>query len=327
MRQFRADRNASSNLSGAWAWKELGQHVSSKAPSNATALKIDLKDTLNTPEPNANDTWFALQSQAWREAFVLPSQRLVFCKIAKVGSSGWLRLLRWAEGQKGWANHPYFVDAHGHVAGLKQLKHFSKEKAMKMLFSPNWTKMVVLRDPLERLQSAFLDKIARAEDVSYGKILSERLYSLPFQQFTSTDFQDFLTRVELGILESPNNKEDQHWKRQSQFCGLHHFHPWYSEMVYMPPKQFNQSEAVLASVLRGIAKKAPDPWLVKQFTWPKPAQRTISEHSTLAREVFDERSCKKALSLYARDYELFGLPRPSCCADHPHVRWSLGNDA
>ena len=128
--------------------------------------------------------------------FVVTEHRLLFCKVAKVASSGWLRLLRRLSGDEGWRGNPYFIDKeHGWVAGVRQLAHLEHADALATLRDrANWTRIVVVRDPAERLLSAFLDKIHRHDDSSTQLAMySSELFGLPESEFaneTSSSAQD-----------------------------------------------------------------------------------------------------------------------------------------
>ena len=50
------------------------------------------------------------------------------------------------------------------VSQLKLLRHYSVQQATHMMTSPDWTRAIFLRDPLERFVSAYLDKALGPDD-------------------------------------------------------------------------------------------------------------------------------------------------------------------
>lgn len=89
---------------------------------------------------------------------VIESHKLVFFSIPKVGSTVWKQLFRRMEGYM-----DYLVDQHPlpHAPkrnGLQYLYDYPPLQADFMLTDPTYTRAIFLRDPKERLLSAYLDK-------------------------------------------------------------------------------------------------------------------------------------------------------------------------
>ena len=111
-----------------------------------------------------NDFYYGQQAGRWLDAYVIPDAHLIFCQIHKVGSTKWLRLLRWLDGQDYNAfPHLWYGDKPGN---LTTLRHLGRKRALEMMFDPNWTKIVAIRDPLDRLRSAYFSKVARSSPLS-----------------------------------------------------------------------------------------------------------------------------------------------------------------
>jgi hypothetical protein len=100
------------------------------------------------------------------EPFVVPGHRLLFCTTPKVASSAWLRLLRRMDGQPGWTDHPNFILG-SCTANLTKVKDYSGTEQEAMLTSKRWLRVVVVRDPAERLLSAYLDKVRNGGDTKH----------------------------------------------------------------------------------------------------------------------------------------------------------------
>lgn len=78
--------------------------------------------------------------------------RLVLFTIPKVGSSDLIRLMVRIEGAQDWRGDPHYRP------DRPFLRKLGLESARDILNDPSWTKAVVLRDPAERLLSAYLNK-------------------------------------------------------------------------------------------------------------------------------------------------------------------------
>ena len=257
------------------------------------------------------------RSDAWLAPFVIPSRRIVFCDVQKAGSSRWLRLLRWLAGSPDWDGNPHFLDSEGHPGGLRRLEHLPREEAVQIMRDPKWTKIAVVRDPLDRLRSAYLDRVVGATEPN--EIFEKRLFA-HYQSLASMSFSDFLARVELGMHFLEN--EDVHWQRQSRRCDLGKFLPLYHHVFIIPPDKSARAE-VSDCVLEALAKTAPNPAEVRNFSMTSRASESLVAHRTDAEShsTYDEELCLKARQLYAEDYEVFQMQRPTCLATSPHVTW------
>lgn len=79
-----------------------------------------------------------------------PKYKLIFCPINKVGLSIFKQLFLKFQGDPA-----YFFDPPWRKGIKNNTLSFDKEKANTMLYNEAWTKVVILRDPFERLVSAF----------------------------------------------------------------------------------------------------------------------------------------------------------------------------
>lgn len=95
---------------------------------------------------------------------VLPSHKLVFFAVAKNGCTVFKQLFRRMMGHADWALQKFPAIPHDPKRnGLQYLYHFRLDEVREMLTSPEWTKAIFVRDPKERLLSAFLDKGLRSK--------------------------------------------------------------------------------------------------------------------------------------------------------------------
>ena len=96
---------------------------------------------------------------------VIEKHHLIFFTIAKVGCTVFKQLFRRIMGHDDYAT----VELDGRVPqnprtnGLMYLHHYSPNQVNVFLTSPNWTRAIFVRDPKERLLSAYLDKGLKAD--------------------------------------------------------------------------------------------------------------------------------------------------------------------
>lgn len=81
-----------------------------------------------------------------------------------------------------------------------------------MMNVADWTKIIYLRHPFERLVSCYKDKFGR----------DNKLYSVKMTGNKSTEILSFETFVNL-ISEKGSIHQNQHWRPQHTFCGLKKF--------------------------------------------------------------------------------------------------------
>ena len=87
----------------------------------------------------------------------LPSLKLAICTINDAGSTAIFRLLHAAEGKKNFDT--LVIDEHRAEVAFPS---YYGSKLKELLADADWTKFVVLRDPVERFASAFLHKCVRS---------------------------------------------------------------------------------------------------------------------------------------------------------------------
>ena len=103
------------------------------------------------------------QKGTWdKSPIVIEEYKLVFFTVPKVGCTAFKQLFRRMMGYENWQDHQYynepFLPHNPYKNGLKYLSHFDFNKANEMLTSNEWTRAIFVRDPKERVLSAFLDK-------------------------------------------------------------------------------------------------------------------------------------------------------------------------
>ena len=126
--------------------------------SNANAIDIDWTDPIFLRAGWTNDP------------VVVESHKLLFFPVYKTASSEFMKLLRRMMGHEEWATatksklNPN-ADIHDPwTNGLRYLGQYSRDEQEEMMTSGDWTRAIFVRDPLERLVSAYKDKALRPTD-------------------------------------------------------------------------------------------------------------------------------------------------------------------
>ena len=155
----------------------------------------------------------------WPESqvMVIPSQRLMYVPIAKNGCSSFKRLMVRLAGYPEGAAVSARVHEHldFYETGL-QLKDWPHADVARFMSEPGWLRFTVLRDPLERLVSAYLEKFVRNR-MEPGNRVHTRAVVSAVQGSDKPDFRVGITFREFAhyIAATPPECLDPHWRPQS----------------------------------------------------------------------------------------------------------------
>jgi hypothetical protein len=149
---------------------------------------------------------------SFQNLYILPGAKLAFCGIPKVGITNWLQFIRFVMGA-----HDYVSFPHGKPDLLMwSFDKLQPEVQEQIWNDPEWTFAAFLRNPAERLLSAYLDKLETGK--RHGRLT----------------FDDFLERLERELPEDLDCKDkdfkssltgmswctDPHWRPQVWSCGM-----------------------------------------------------------------------------------------------------------
>ena len=147
--------------------------------------------------------------------YLYPVGKLAFCGIPKAGITQWLHFLRFTIGAKDYQSIPYCkLDAQ--QFRFDGLRPEIQEQVWK---NDSWTKAIFLRDPAERLLSAYLDKVQTKE----GQRKPPFGYNVSFANFidilSSNDIRHGVNATH-GAMTGLSWMSDPHWRPQAWSCGL-----------------------------------------------------------------------------------------------------------
>ena len=137
--------------------------------------------------------------------------RLLICTIPKVGSTEFVRLFLRERGDFRWNRTGGYVH---YTPNRPLFSRLDLENATAILNDPTWTKAVFFRDPLERLLSAYLDRL-RSSAVLFPRFVRALAGAVP-------------VALRGGNISRLAPSTDPHWRPQRYFCNLERFAPVYN---------------------------------------------------------------------------------------------------
>lgn len=160
---------------------------------------------------------------AFQNLFVIPSAKLAFCGIPKVGITNWLQFIRFVMGAHDYSSFP-----HGkpdlHLWAFDQLEPNVQQSIWN---DSEWTFAAFLRNPAERLLSGYLDKLK--VEKKNGMIAKKLGFNSSFT------FDAFVERLGRGLPDDDLDCADKdlmpsvtgiswctdpHWRPQTWSCGM-----------------------------------------------------------------------------------------------------------
>lgn len=151
---------------------------------------------------------------------LVPALRLLYCSVPKVASTALKRLMLRANELTHWNCTDVEAVHHPHKSGVPTMRGLGAADANAMLASDDWTRFVVVRDPVERFASAFLDKC-----------ISDALnFNCPVPDSAErTDPRAVFAAVEAAAASPPSTDSAQYLEVAATFGGKHalnsHFMP------------------------------------------------------------------------------------------------------
>lgn len=147
---------------------------------------------------------YIYENSDWDAApVILENYKLAFFTIPKVGCTTWKQMFRRMMGYSNWAAEEYeeMLPWNPETNGLKYLYDFPIKRANEIMTSPEWTRAIFVRDPKERLVSAYLDKGVGNPDYMRQKCCGD-----------SYDCIRKASESLKGFLGVATNCENAHWR-------------------------------------------------------------------------------------------------------------------
>ncbi|XP_053168578.1 carbohydrate sulfotransferase 8-like [Hemicordylus capensis] len=193
---------------------------------------------------NLSSSKWRLKSEVARQLFVVENYKLIYCEVPKVGCTNWKKILLLLTLNLSRDPSDINGDTIHYTHLLKRLSSYPSEKQVELM--NNYTKIIFIRHPLERLVSAYRDKFYHSEP--YYASIANRIKALSRGGNNSTGqvtFQEFVKFV----LSEQIKYMDIHWKPMFMLCDPCNIH-------YNIVGKYETLEQDVKHVLRRI--RAPD---------------------------------------------------------------------
>jgi len=248
---------------------------------------------------NISDLWRREQEQSFVGVIVFAKQQRLLCSIPKAGCTAARAFaLRETLGvvlDPLDADEIHLIHPQGR-ANLTQLLHLQDEELLRVLSDPSWKFGALVRHPLTRLLSAYLDKVKAGRELERYPLKNR--YPHSFERFV-----DYLE--EAAKTMTPDlTPFDEHWRPQSGFC-----------LFRMLPRTFFD-----------CIGKVDEPESLRKFYMDMFGQAGLEWHESMRKRAqasgrntlhsqsaasllhkhVNERLAQRVRKLYAEDYERFG---------------------
>lgn len=174
---------------------------------------------------------FLVQPALENDLLFYPRLRLVYCGISKNASSFVKHLFTtWEKGSSARLSYP-LVNPHVDQPSVVRVAELSESVARHLLYSPDITRCLILRDPVQRFMSGFFSRVKALSieryqnpDYQYWTKLRQEILARashleiqnPFDSFTqSFDVSDLVEYVE----RTPDSLLDRHFTPQTYYSA------------------------------------------------------------------------------------------------------------
>ncbi|XP_022099614.1 carbohydrate sulfotransferase 14-like isoform X2 [Acanthaster planci] len=140
-------------------------------------------------------------------------RRFLYCYVPKVACSNWKRVIKFMQGTLGDIGAKIKMD---HKNGLVFLDSFSKKEIQYRL--RNYFKFMFVRNPVERLLSAFRNKFGEEALSQYKQRYAPRIIHRYRGSWDGKDTNITLEEFIRYLLDTRTTKMDQHWKPMHLLC-------------------------------------------------------------------------------------------------------------
>nr|XP_057944642.1 carbohydrate sulfotransferase 8-like [Doryrhamphus excisus]XP_057944643.1 carbohydrate sulfotransferase 8-like [Doryrhamphus excisus] len=240
--------------------------------------------------------------QLAKNIYVEDKYKILYCQVPKVGCSNWKRSLMVLGGQ---ASDPQDIPHEmAHSRRLKTLDSFQRSGAIKRL--KTYTKVMFVREPLERMVSAYRDKFENPNEYyhsSFGKyIISKYRVNASRAALDSGDGVTFQEFVQYLLDVHRPVGMDIHWETANQLCS-----PCLIDYDFIGKFENMDDESSLFLHLVG----APPNFTLPTFKDRNPGDKKTSSEITqkyFAQVGPSER--QRVYDFYYKDYLMFNYSKP-----------------
>lgn len=233
--------------------------------------------------------------------YINPDHNFAMCLIEKNGCTAWSKIL-----SKIHAENPDFERINYYLTSIS-FDDYGAEGAEAVFSNPDATRVVMVRDPIERFLSAFLDKCF---DRNCGNA-----YCFPRRYFNVTRGEPIsLQDAVKWFLEKNPAKLDGHWKLQSEHCELKDRIDEYNVIGLLTKDTLARDAACIMerAHLEKFNRHGPRVHLAGQRYWqPRPDHSGNAEDIELLKKFFTREAVEQLMEHLRQDYDVFNFAAPS----------------
>ncbi|XP_067414053.1 carbohydrate sulfotransferase 9-like isoform X1 [Emydura macquarii macquarii] len=255
------------------------------------------KNTLNSTclKNNFSHSQRKLKHNVATQIFVEHNHKFIYCEVPKVGCSNWKKIILLLTMNLSRKANEVRQDLVHQTPLIKKLSSYPSDYQDKLLNS--YTKVMFTRDPLERLVSAYRDKLLHSEPY-YSIAVANKIKAMFRENKNSTEkvtFQEFVN----FILTQKQDDLDIHWKPMFLLCDPCNIH-------YDFLGKFETLEEDAEHVLRNIG--APEGLHYPNFKVHASEKRTSDDITLEYLRKLSSEQIQKIKKLYQMDFALFDYP-------------------
>lgn len=265
-----------------------------------TQLMLPRKD----PPPPFNLS--AVEDGSFDGLFIDPANNFAFCAIPKNAITQWMTVLR--NVYRNITTNGFTTPAYG-IGKVSQEKH-GVQTIKNIYESPNSTVAVMVRDPLTRFVSVYLNKCFDLNCTS--SYCLPRVYkNLPTG--TPISFQTALNWILDDNVDLA--KIDRHWALQSEQCGMKNggLDNYFTIVGKMTKQTLNHDAACImerAGLARYNVAATNDNCTFWNSGGVKTKEYRSESEEDVLRKLFTPKAARQLMSKFQQDYNVFQLPVP-----------------
>lgn len=251
-----------------------------------------------------------LNRAAFRNILVSDKNQLLYCMIPKVACSNWRRVLLVLEGYTENPEALGTADVHNNTFGLlRPLSDYSSDEIIFRLST--YYKFLFVRNPIERLTSAYRNKFVETERPFFKKIFGRYILqkyrpekpASEVEKGEGVTFRDFVQYI---VDSPPEHREfvNSHWERYDRLCL-----PCLIYYDYIGKFETIEDDADYLLQLIDAKSKVSFPNIKSTYRVPTKALSNFyykSLSSDLQQRLVDK---------YEHDFDMFGYKKPGIMKD------------
>ncbi|XP_019625100.1 PREDICTED: carbohydrate sulfotransferase 14-like [Branchiostoma belcheri] len=237
----------------------------------------------------------------YHHIIVSDKYKFLYCYVPKVACTNWKRVIKALEGSL--ASTDEEIDIYEiHRKNWTYLKDYDHAGIQHRL--QNYYKFMFVRDPLERLVSAYRDKFVEHPEEYFGRRYGTRIqkmYRNGVWNILGADvtFEEFVRFV----IQAKGYDLNEHWQSYTELCqpcAVNY------DFIGMYENLEEDTEHVLKVL--GVDKKVSFPRRQEQIYNKRTTGEVLKEHLDVLPDA--ESYIRKLVKKYSLDYTMFGYDRP-----------------